>query len=1205
MNLSEALNKSYITFLENFHKFIDMRTKEYLDDDPVSYNVDDDRRDICSWFTYYCVGDNIRSYMIYAFNAVSSSKLNWGLGIDFQGILSNDHKIFSDNLISTCDPIAYEFVEKMKEQVKAESYFKSMIQDSIKLFKSRMNAAIVDYKTDNPQAYNCALNPEYLAVAEQALCDSITQKMNAYYNSLDDMAKNEVNTLKTSATSSLTILRRDLVSSAQTQWVNQQDKWKLDISDPIWDCADRIKEVVNDETNIAEWNARYNTEFKGKVEAVTFWRVKVEEVLSTLVNNILQNTEITTTFSEVVDKIYNSLKESKVGYFNSEKAIHNDKVKSLKRIKAFAMDGIKSIKDSIKSEISFHVSNLRKYLEEEYRKEEIHKQEIQGKFKKRGRKCYDNIQDDIMEGSVVGRSKDWCEAAAIKAKETIQAVVKTIVSAIELMIKILKFVIELIKLILEAITEPLQFLTVDLPNSIKEAIDNTIKTVMDKMLPKFPEAPTSASNGIRQFCAAGRKTVGGAMNVMNGYLLNFIKKQITIVITKNMTQAKKVFNQTTEKIQDIIKKVSTPFIEDTAAQMAQELDTEIDLNNDDLKAEITNDVELEEPDNPWLIEMQQLARNLYDNTYELEGYADKLEKIEEFLSGKSTPEEAAANLIAKFIGFMTRGALEEKDVGDLIKAAQQIAAGNMKDAVAGLLNKTPLGPKIKLFISLLMELFNLMMSGLLGQLFSAFSNMFDAMGDRYSKCCYNYMFGEGGPLREKLEIICENADDPEKYDEKFVEEKIKELYEDMDEIMTEPGFLDKAIPEEERYVDVDTFVEDVNSAVEDFKKDGEEMAKEKILEYCKEIEEDRRNEIYEVFDITERETDTFDQYDSTDSLAKDLGTIPDALPVNIGNGYELLLLLKDKYRNTVLPLISNSGGNLISFTLIPSSNIIANEKSELLDNDAITSLSSIVSNVSTDTKYWENLKEILSQATILNMRVVITLWDFRDKIIAKKFNNLDDDKLYTDVAWNDTYKEFFTRLSGVLSKYDCDIVVNLGYHSYTNPNDIEHKIYPMYPTCGFIRKLIMYTSNDNKLFTTNLMGLTANEEENLYYYNPYCEWYSFDDEKEHNLTNCQVVVRDCVDSVFNDNGHIITYDDKGKCNGGYIKYYMKCSKYSLPIFSMYNLKEKITEEMNINDPNIMNDIFCKNSREAIRRVYGKDYFYNTGVLEFDENGEVI
>ena len=1199
MNLSEALSRSYTNYLEYFHKDLDKWTKTYID--AQGWTRDGDREKICNKIKSLCKGDTISDYMSSAFNAYKRKSGDWGLGLDFQDILSNNHKIFSDNLVDTCDSIAAGFMSKIKEQVKADSYFKSLLQDAVKLFQSRMNAALVDYKTDNPQAYNTALNPEYLSKAEKDLCDSITREMNNFYSSLDTKCKSEQDALKASATSSLTSLRRSLVSSAYSSWIDKEEKWILDIRDVIWDYVDKITAAFEDEGNIKEWNQQYPS-IGGKVEAVSFWRVKTEAILSSLVSDILAG-KISTSFGEGVDEIYNDLKSG--SYFNSDKAIHKDKVNTLRNIKAYALGSIKNVKVGIKAKIAAHIANLNSYFVEEYRKEEVHKVEIRRRFSMRGRKCCENIQEDIMEGSTIGRAKDWCANAAIKAKETIEKVTKAIVSAIELMIKILTFVLELITLILEAIAEPLEFLTVELPNSIREAIDKTIKTVMDKLLPKMPEAPTLTCNSVKQYTAAGRKAMGGAMNVMNGYLLNFIKKQITTVVTKNITQAKKVFNNTQEKIQEIVKKVSTGLVEDEAAKMAEELDTELDLNNDDLKAEIADDVKLEEPDDPWMIEMTQLSRNLYDNTYEIEYYAEKIEDVFGFLSGSGSPEELAGALIGNYIGNMTAGALEEKDVSDLISAAQQIASGNMKDAVSGLLDKTPIGPKLKMFIQLLMELLNLLMSGFFSNLGNAWGNMFDGMCDRFSGCCYDYMFGEGGPLREKLDLICENIDDPEKYDEKFVEEQINELYKEMDEVMTQPGFLDKAIPEEERYKDIDTFTEGVNSAVDTFKKDGEEIGKERLLEVCKEIEEDRRQQIYDVFEITDRDTDEFSMYDSVDSLINSLGKTADEIPVNVGNGYELLLLLKDKYRNTVLPLISNSGGNVVSFTLIPSSDIITNENSQLLDNDAIASLNSIVSNTSTDTKYWSNLKEILSQATILNMRVVITLWDFRDKVIAKKFNNLDDDKLYTDTAWNDTYKEFFTRLSSITSQYDCDIVINLGYHNYTNPNDPDCNNYPMYPTCGFIRKLVMYTSNENKLFTTNLMGLTANEDENLYYYNPYCEWYSFDDEKEHNLTNCQVVVRDFVDSSRNDGGHIITYDDKGKCNGGYLRYYVLCAKYSLPIFSMNNLKEKITEEMDINDPNIMNNIFCKNSREAIRRIYGKEYFYTTGVLEFDENGEVI
>jgi hypothetical protein len=139
--------------------------------------------------------------------------------------------------------------------------------------------------------------------------------------------------------------------------------------------------------------------------------------------------------------------------------------------------------------------------------------------------------------------------------------------------------------------------------------------------------------------------------------------------------------------------------------------------------------------------------------------------------------------------------------------------------------------------------------------------------------------------------------------------------------------------------------------------------------------------------------------------------------------------------------------------------------------------------------------------------------------------------------------------------------------------------------------------------SSNFLGLTANEDNNLYYYNPYCEWKVYDDEKEYDIDGSQIFIKYTVDGLKNDNADIVTYD-KGKIVGGYSKCLIDCGKHTIIIFAMDDIVSKIPAGANLDDPNIMSTIFCSNSRTALRYFKGNNYF-EFNELEFDENGDVL
>ena len=260
-------------------------------------------------------------------------------------------------------------------------------------------------------------------------------------------------------------------------------------------------------------------------------------------------------------------------------------------------------------------------------------------------------------------------------------------------------------------------------------------------------------------------------------------------------------------------------------------------------------------------------------------------------------------------------------------------------------------------------------------------------------------------------------------------------------------------------------------------------------------------------------------------------------------------------------------------------------------------------------RWWDNLKEVLEQASIFDMWVVITLQDFSDP--ENPFlNNVEDKDKFTDAMWRSEIEEkFYKKLLSYIKETKAKVIINFGHGNYINTTDPNHEKYVMYPTCGYLRKMINYIVYECG-FTSNWLGLTANTDQNLYYYSPYCEWYVFDDDNETVLKEEQLCLKDVVDGKTNDEDSCVIYDEFSNISGGYAKFLISSSVHSIPIFNMLNLKEKIQKEgIEITegqepDPNIMKQIFCKNSREAIKYFKLENYF-EFEELDFDENGDTL
>lgn len=401
----------------------------------------------------------------------------------------------------------------------------------------------------------------------------------------------------------------------------------------------------------------------------------------------------------------------------------------------------------------------------------------------------------------------------------------------------------------------------------------------------------------------------------------------------------------------------------------------------------------------------------------------------------------------------------------------------------------------------------------------------------------------------------------------------------------------------------------IESEIDKFKNSLDDVLPTSNNETISQIIDDSINDIVNSADSEKRKsiTDTFKLVSQEEGKFSKFYNKTFTSPYKIGCGFDDLLFLNDKYRKTILPLISISGANVVSFTLLK--NTVDIQTSVLIDKDCIDQYNKMVSDLSSideNNKWWDNLKEILEQCSILNITPVITIMDFNDS--ENPF--IRDEKsstIYTDKNWKDDKQGLFLKtLFNIASRYEIKPIYNIGYGHYKNPIDPNNSKYTIYPTCGYMRQLINWCVYECGI-SSNYLCLTCNSDGNLYYYNPYTEWHSFDNlQSNTELKEHDVLLKDNIDGFINDNAPVVTYDSDDEIYGGYAGYIIKCHKHSIPIFTMSDILEKVSEsQLDISDPNIMNDIFCKKSRDAIRYLKTDSYFESDGRIQFDANGDVL
>ena len=627
---------------------------------------------------------------------------------------------------------------------------------------------------------------------------------------------------------------------------------------------------------------------------------------------------------------------------------------------------------------------------------------------------------------------------------------------------------------------------------------------------------------------------------------------------------------------------------------SKRLSTAINNNNRFIKNAIKDSIEVNVSSEGVYCELADLTSNIENANNNIDVYTEKCNDISNYVDSDNPEAELdsiGAELIEKYNTDMTQSMMTQEQINTALTKVEAAIYNNVMNMIEPAINDVDADFAVTQ-IDKIIDNLDTSYTQLVNDIDNNANNFVEDITNQYIEDMIQYITETNVETKEICDsTINDIVEEPQTVTEDKIKEEVHEFYTESINTLNKLTFDDIERDIENQKNEITIYINNFLDLIGIFDNNAKSQIESGLDKLASSIVSERNDKLVSVLGSNIYQDNKFSAFDSN------VYNVPN----NIGNGYDKLLFLKDKYRNTIIPLIVNSGGNIISFRLIIDPDTI-NEREELLDQEAIDSYKNIFAYNSTNSKWWSNLEDILSQASILNMTVVITICDFND---ANNPFIKDADPLikYDEPNWFDQVQgSFFKRLTDVTNKYDCKVIYNLGYGCFHNPDDPNNINQVMYPTPSYLRKWIMWLAYEcNK--TSNMLALTANSEENLYYYNPYCEFKSYDDADIHILRNCELLAKDCVDGHYNDSAKIVGWFEKS-ISEGYSKIITNSDKYSLPIFSMQNLTEKITDDMNIEDPNIMNDIFCKNSREAIRFFKTKNYFNSDGRMTFDENGEV-
>ena len=346
--------------------------------------------------------------------------------------------------------------------------------------------------------------------------------------------------------------------------------------------------------------------------------------------------------------------------------------------------------------------------------------------------------------------------------------------------------------------------------------------------------------------------------------------------------------------------------------------------------------------------------------------------------------------------------------------------------------------------------------------------------------------------------------------------------------------------------------------------------------------------------------------------------------------YEYTLFLKHKFYNPLLPILVNDSIKTTGLSLNPILSNLKDTDYKFHDQEIISDYNRLIDDIYNDrdtdltnNKYLVRIDEFMTTCDAFDITCIVNLLDFT----YQSYRWLEDVP-NMDKYTHDMVDEKFIRFMTLIVKYiyydrndnrrSCRIILNLGNGSFINPDDVNNEKYNIYPNCGFIRELIMKLVYNCKI-SSNYMSITANKDNNLYYYNPYSEFKCYDDGVQHELKDYEICIRDYVDDKTNGMDDSIIYNDENNIESGYANFYTQSSERSYPLSYMYDLMEwcsivvdnetileKYTMPNGEIDSNIMNVIFTPNARKVMRYFYkGHENYFKYKDLIFDpDTGDV-
>lgn len=335
----------------------------------------------------------------------------------------------------------------------------------------------------------------------------------------------------------------------------------------------------------------------------------------------------------------------------------------------------------------------------------------------------------------------------------------------------------------------------------------------------------------------------------------------------------------------------------------------------------------------------------------------------------------------------------------------------------------------------------------------------------------------------------------------------------------------------------------------------------------------------------------------------------DNLNGGCGCGYTFLLFLKQRYYDTIFPMLVNDKCHVVSFDLNPNMDKYLDLQYRVHDSNIFDDYNTMLNNYfsgnyeTSNNSYLDRIDTVMSEVEKYGMTTVINFCDFKYRGY-KWLADMDESQKYTVVMWeNENFRRFIkdvvrhitTKIvNGERVNRDCKIIFNLGNGIFINESDLDCEKYPMYPTCKFIREFVMFLSYKCNL-SSNYIAITHNENEDLYYYNPYGEFKSYDDQTKHTLTDYSIEYINAGDE------ECITYNKNGDVDGGYFKYIVDCGNTkSYPVAYIDDITKYLGPDAVI-DSNLFNIYYIPMARNAMRYMNcGHDKYFKHTDINFEE-----